>query len=128
MGSAQLKTRRPIHLGRIIRSVGTGLSGLSLKPDYPGRTFGKVRARCRVLREGGLQAAGLSGPDYWENPALVLGAARWSPRGGRIVRSGQAGLSGLKFLQLLFLQLLLLLFLAWSSLRVHVPRASLART
>ena len=128
MGSAQLRTRRPIHLGRIIRSVGTGLSGLSLKPDYPGRTFGKVRALCRVLREGGLQAVGLSGPDYWENPALVPGAARWSPRGGRIVRSGQAGLSGLNLLLLQAFQLLLFLFLAWSSLSVHAPMASLART
>ena len=73
MGSAQLKTRRPIHLGRIIRSVGTGLSGLTL-------------------------VAGLSGPDYWKSPGPVPRAASGrSSRGrlvGRIIRAGLLGKSG----------------------------------
>ena len=57
MGSAQLRTRRPKHLGRIIRSAGTGLSGLTLE-------------------------AGLSGPDYWESPGPIPSVARGGLQGG----------------------------------------------
>ena len=69
MGSAQLKTRRPIHLGRIIRSVGTGLSGLTLE-------------------------AGLSGPDYWKSPGPIPSVARGVTSGGRIIRAGLLGKFG----------------------------------
>ena len=56
----------------------------SLRPDYPVCIFG----------------AGLSGPDYWDNPGPIPRAARGSLRGGRIIRPGQAGLSGLNLLLL----------------------------
>ena len=69
MGSTQLRTRRPIHLGRIIRSNGAGLSGLKRR-------------------------AGLSGADYRETPGALLSVAREGSSGGRIIRAGLLRKSG----------------------------------
>ena len=67
MGSAQLRTRRPIHLGRIIQSEEAGLSGLT-GPDYPVCLTGRI-IRAGLLRKSGPYAESCAressrGPDY----------------------------------------------------------------